>query len=688
MGMMASGAHALPNESNIHYGSHTSSSSEWNITDRDGWDLDISDIEEILWAKIHYQSEVKNQQTSGYDTFIKMPHAPKYQINLTDQQQETIQGDIHQFRESISRELRHDLSSQAQSDALNLEGFAKFASIFKAPTTKQHIDTQTINIVGSASFDWDHAKNTILATNRAQYIHDLLSKNNRKNIALSTDISEAAQLTDAEQSRLEAYAMQTKKTTKSLIREHNLGKSFSWEIDTFLSQHLEEKQGVHVSSDVHFTRTITQDISLSAYWLVLAWLGITFRKKLKNASRSLAQNMGRLKIWGQKIFSWNWSAHDARERLRENLEEIRWEVDDPRINTDDFARTNQKEIIYEKEPSKTRTEKLVNILRSMFFMKKNTSEDTTPLSSDTSKQRLKELITEETPPISDEIPTPQESTAPDEPQHVPIKIQEPYRQERWRPNARRAISAFDTILEKHTHSNNIQLSAIDIETLRGLMKKEAWDTLEYEIRTILRHIRNSSISYKNTDANELLEELAHFADDIAGRERFGRWHIGHTMSPYFVQKDTNSMRSDSTAERMKSISQFVPTTKVDIGNGNHIYLSNRVRAADGAENNHIAIYALHEGKLTGYIFEESRTTWEWKLVPSKQWKNGNTLEQITTQQNTHITKSLGSLTIHTLNSDIISEVFKQPLVWKMPRNEIRHIFHTPNSAMETMAKAA
>ena len=54
------------------------------------------------------------------------------------------------------------------------------------------------------------------------------------------------------------------------------------------------------------------------------------------------------------------------------------------------------------------------------------------------------------------------------------------------------------------------------------MKKEAWDTLEYEIRTILRHIRNSSISYKNTDANELLEELAHFADDIAGRERFGR----------------------------------------------------------------------------------------------------------------------------------------------------------------------
>lgn len=36
MGMMASGAHALPNESNIHYGSHTSSSSEWSITDRDG----------------------------------------------------------------------------------------------------------------------------------------------------------------------------------------------------------------------------------------------------------------------------------------------------------------------------------------------------------------------------------------------------------------------------------------------------------------------------------------------------------------------------------------------------------------------------------------------------------------------------------------------------------------------------
>lgn len=164
----------------------------------------------------------------------------------------------------------------------------------------------------------------------------------------------------------------------------------------------------------------------------------------------------------------------------------------------------------------------MNILRSMFFMKKNTSEDTTPLSSDTSKQRLKELITEETPPISDEIPTPQKSTAPDEPQHVPIKIQEPYRQERWRPNARRAISAFDTILEKNTHSNNIQLSATDVETLRELMKKEAWDKLEYEIRTILRHIRNSNISYKNTDANELLEELSQFADDIAGRERFGR----------------------------------------------------------------------------------------------------------------------------------------------------------------------
>ncbi len=68
------------------------------------------------------------------------------------------------------------------------------------------------------------------------------------------------------------------------------------------------------------------------------------------------------------------------------------------------------------------------------------------------------------------------------------------------------------------------------------------------------------------------------------------------------------MRSDSTAERMRNISQFVPTTKVDIGNGDHIYLSNRVRAADGAENNYIAIYTLHEGKLTGYIFEESRTT--------------------------------------------------------------------------------
>ena len=81
-----------------------------------------------------------------------MPHAPKYQINLTDQQQETIQGDIRHFRESISRELRRDLSNQAQSDALNLEGFAKFVSIFKAPATTQSIDGSSMNIVGSASF--------------------------------------------------------------------------------------------------------------------------------------------------------------------------------------------------------------------------------------------------------------------------------------------------------------------------------------------------------------------------------------------------------------------------------------------------------------------------------------------------------------------------------------------------------
>ncbi|MCA9377787.1 hypothetical protein KC711_02620 [Candidatus Peregrinibacteria bacterium] len=80
------------------------------------------------------------------------------------------------------------------------------------------------------------------------------------------------------------------------------------------------------------------------------------------------------------------------------------------------------------------------------------------------------------------------------------------------------------------------------------------------------------------------------------------------MSPYFVQKDINNMRSDPIAERIKNISKFTPTAKVDIGNGNYIYLSDRVRAADGAENDHIALYVIHEGKLTGYVFEESQTT--------------------------------------------------------------------------------
>ena len=36
MGMIAGGAYALPNETDTHHGSHSSSSSEWSITDRDG----------------------------------------------------------------------------------------------------------------------------------------------------------------------------------------------------------------------------------------------------------------------------------------------------------------------------------------------------------------------------------------------------------------------------------------------------------------------------------------------------------------------------------------------------------------------------------------------------------------------------------------------------------------------------
>lgn len=75
-------------------------------------------------------------------------------------------------------------------------------------------------------------------------------------------------------------------------------------------------------------------------------------------------------------------------------------------------------------------------------------------------------------------------------------------------------------------------------------------------------------------------------------------------------------------------------------------------------------------------------------MPSKQWKHSDTLEQITTQHAIHATKSLGSLTIHTLNPAIITEIFKQPLVSSMPRNEIMHILHTPGPNMESIAEAA
>ena len=99
---------------------------------------------------------------------------------------------------------------------------------------------------------------------------------------------------------------------------------------------------------------------------------------------------------------------------------------------------------------------------------------------------------------------------------------EPYRQERWRPNARRAISAFDAILENNTQSNNIELSSKETDDLRELMKKESWNKLEYDIRNIVRHLRNSGTTYKNTNAHAFLEELDTFADDIARRERYGR----------------------------------------------------------------------------------------------------------------------------------------------------------------------
>lgn len=693
MGMIAGGAYALPNETDTHYGSHSSSSSEWSITDRDGWELDMGNIKEILWAQIHYQSEVKNQHISEYKAFIKMPYDRGYQVHITDQQKATIQQDIYQFKEKLS-----NLSEPAQNDNLEFEGFAKFASIFTTPIRQQHIDKQTINIVGSASFVWDPTKNKTLAADRAQYVHNLLNTKHQENSTLSIDIPEINTLTVAEQSQLEAYAVQAKTTPKNLIREHNLGKKFSWEADEFLTQHLEEKQGASIHSETHCSHTMTQDFSLSAYWLVLAWLGITFRKKLKNASQSLAQNIDRLKIWGQKFFTRKWSASDARERLRED---IRWEVDDPGIGTDDLKKSNTQEITPYREAPKTWRQKFTD-----FFQRKKQPpeeiQDDTPLSSEVITEHPKELLATEAsdqrdmsiPEIDQEIEPvwetekilaqPQSSESPQAQKTQPIK------QDRWRPNARRAIGIFDAIIEESIlKSEGIPKELIERkDLLRDLMKKESWDILEREIRSIVRILWTQHIHYTKQDRNNLLNKLDQLADDIAGRELFGRWYLSHTMSPYFVQKDINNMRSDPIAERIKNISKFAPTAKFDIGNGDYIYLSNRVRAADGAKNDHIALYALHEGKLTGYVFEESRTTWEWKLLPSKQWKHSDTLEQITTQHAIHATKSLGSLTIHTLNPAIITEIFKQPLVSSMPRNEIMHILHTPGPNMESIAEAA
>ena len=81
-----------------------------------------------------------------------MPHAPVYKIDITQEQQETIQQDINSFKEEISQQLRSDLSQQAQNSTLNPEGVAKLVSIFTEPKIAQRIDDRTSNIAGSASF--------------------------------------------------------------------------------------------------------------------------------------------------------------------------------------------------------------------------------------------------------------------------------------------------------------------------------------------------------------------------------------------------------------------------------------------------------------------------------------------------------------------------------------------------------
>ena len=97
------------------------------------------------------------------------------------------------------------------------------------------------------------------------------------------------------------------------------------------------------------------------------------------------------------------------------------------------------------------------------------------------------------------------------------------------------------------------------------MKKESWDILEREIRSIIRILRTQHIHYAKQDQNNLLDQLDQFADDIAQRERFGRGYLGHTMSPYFVQKEIKNMKCTPIANRIQDLTYFAPTTKFDLG---------------------------------------------------------------------------------------------------------------------------
>lgn len=97
------------------------------------------------------------------------------------------------------------------------------------------------------------------------------------------------------------------------------------------------------------------------------------------------------------------------------------------------------------------------------------------------------------------------------------------------------------------------------------MKKESWDILEREIRSIIRILRTQHIQYTKQDKDDLLSHLDQFADDIAQRERFGRGYLSHTMSPYFVQKEIKNMKCTPIAYRIQDLTHFVPTTKFDLG---------------------------------------------------------------------------------------------------------------------------